>query len=504
MSELQSVTVNPPRPGSPRRRIYWLFGLAAIVLCGLAAPLLYYVVTAEQSLQRALEEADRTDPGWRINDIEENRRVVPDDQNMGDVVIAVKKVMPPAWPCWFFPQLAKNTEFSGDELQRVAASFDDLEPQYRLGELQIRMLRAEVKRAQPAVQEALKILQTTHGRFALNYGKGFNIIGTLIPHTQETREVANVLGALAKMRAQDGDADGALTACRALMLTQRAVGDEPFLVSVLVRIAVRAIARQETERTLAQGEPTEPALVAMQKLMEEELEDNMLLTGARGERAVGEEVMTDFQNDLSGMPQKIKLLRGLSAGGSVSVMNLESLSLLIPGAAKSNRAAMLRFNNRVVALAREPVEKHADGFAELEKFGKRLPPLARILAGAVAKVGNAYRRDVGQMRSAVVMIATERYRRAEGHWPAALTDLVPKYLSAVPLDPIDSAPLRVRHLSDGLVIYSIADNKQDDGGAVRFDSTRGRGVAGGQFPDWGYRLWDVKARRQPPKPLRVD
>ena len=160
---------------------------------------------------------------------------------------------------------------------------------------------------------------------------------------------------------------------------------------------------------------------------------------------------------------------------------------------------MLHFNNHFVAIARMPVEEQPGPLRELEAFAKQMPTLARLLGPAVTKVANAYHRNVAQLRCCLIMLAAERYRLAQGHWPAAIADLVPKYLPAVPLDPYDGAPLRLRLLKDGLVIYSVGDNRQDDGGQIRVEP----GKTGPPL-DWGYRLWDVPRRRQPPKPPSKD
>lgn len=98
--------------------------------------------------------------------------------------------------------------------------------------------------------------------------------------------------------------------------------------------------------------------------------------------------------------------------------------------------------------------------------------------------------DVAWMRTAIVMVAVERYRRARHHWPEALTDLVPVYLRTVPTDPYDGAQVRFHRLSEGVVVYSVGEDSQDDGGNVT--------STGKQGTDRGWCLWDVQHRRQPP------
>jgi hypothetical protein len=58
------------------------------------------------------------------------------------------------------------------------------------------------------------------------------------------------------------------------------------------------------------------------------------------------------------------------------------------------------------------------------------------------------------------------YRAEKGQWPAALSDLVPAILPAVPADPwsASNAPLHYTRTAEGFLLYSIGYNETDDGG----------------------------------------
>ena len=64
----------------------------------------------------------------------------------------------------------------------------------------------------------------------------------------------------------------------------------------------------------------------------------------------------------------------------------------------------------------------------------------------------------------------------------------------MPLDPYDGKPLRYRRVADGVIVYSVGPDGSDNGGNI----DRTNPVKPGT--DLGYQLWDVKHRRQPPKP----
>jgi hypothetical protein len=62
-------------------------------------------------------------------------------------------------------------------------------------------------------------------------------------------------------------------------------------------------------------------------------------------------------------------------------------------------------------------------------------------------------------------IALKRCELEHGSYPTNLDALVPKFLSAVPRDPVDGQPLRYRLLPDGAFrLYSVGENGADDGG----------------------------------------
>ncbi len=76
-------------------------------------------------------------------------------------------------------------------------------------------------------------------------------------------------------------------------------------------------------------------------------------------------------------------------------------------------------------------------------------------------------RGIAQLRAARVGLAIQRYRLATGDIPDTLADLVPTYLETIPKDPFDGSELRYRKLESGFVVYSVGEDKRDDGGQER-------------------------------------
>ncbi|MDR3458392.1 MAG: hypothetical protein P4N60_13155 [Verrucomicrobiae bacterium] len=72
---------------------------------------------------------------------------------------------------------------------------------------------------------------------------------------------------------------------------------------------------------------------------------------------------------------------------------------------------------------------------------------------------------------AITAIALKRYQLNHGKNPPDLNSLGPKFVSDVPLDPVDGQPLRYRLNADGtFLLYSVGENGVDDGGSPALES----------------------------------
>lgn len=91
--------------------------------------------------------------------------------------------------------------------------------------------------------------------------------------------------------------------------------------------------------------------------------------------------------------------------------------------------------------------------------------LRQAVGGCASVVANSLTHQVAvnSLRGAV---ACERYRLVNGQWPATLDVLVPNYLAAVPLDSFTGKPLLYRLLPEGVVVYSVGKDGNDDQGDV--------------------------------------
>ncbi len=505
-SEMPTKTAEPTTRKARRRWRKPVLIAAGMVLlvAGTALGIYFYLAeAAESQMREALAETDRLDPGWRLDELEARRAVIPDAENSARCIERVKKLMPKDWgsDSWF-----------GDNL-------DDLPPEPQLNVRQIDLLRTELAKAAAALQEARKLKDLPRGRFAVNHTRDW--VSTLRPYLEHVRAVAYLLDRQALLQNQERASDAAIETCRCIVNCGRSTGDDPCLITALVRYAVRSIACESIERTLAQGQPSPAALQSLQQLLEQEEPEPLLLIGIRGERAGLDRLLQailDRELDAKKLAELQRMVAPNTKGSDRTP--LESVLLASPLGLKHQRAALLRYMNQCVEIARKPCYELTKRFQELDTNLHKQQPIVQAVVTPFSGLAGGEQRSRALLRSAIAAIAAERYRRERGAWPKAPSDLVKgKYLQAWPKDPFDGAPLRWKRLEDGLVIYALGNDGVDDGGKLRLMPVEDRvgdagpndnirvlevNKIGGAGLDIGIRLWDVSSRRQPPPPVRPE
>jgi hypothetical protein len=471
--------------GARWRRQVFLIALFVLPLGLLGSSFYFLVFRQDIHLREAIAETDQLDPGWRLLELEATRAFVPEEQNSAVILLAAWKLLPPTWPAWDKPYAPGNKSRNPEVSTVLKESFWKLAPPVQLSEQQSAALREELTRASAALAEARKVADLPHGRYSFGFTPKAPLSASPL-HTIATHPLAILLAYDALSRAQEQDVEGALISCRAILNTTRALGDEPLPYSMAQRMLLRHLALEKLERTLAQGQPSEASLAAAQRLLEEEAGQPLFLIAARGARGMQDVAMEALQRGEVSI-NHLWILLGIgktpfASGWDEMLMRTQSV--------KTARAALLRFNNEMVQIAKRPAEEQRPLLQQLARTQSQLPRLVRDTPSEAFDVATLSHLSLAWLRTAIAMVAVERYRLAQHRWPEALTDLVPVYLAAVPTDPYDGAPVRFRRFTEGVVVYSVGEDSQDDGGNIALTGKPGT--------DTGWRLWDVSYRRQLP------
>jgi hypothetical protein len=454
---------NTARPRRWRRGI--LIVLALLIALGMAG-FGYRARRSDSALHDAIAESDRLDPGWRLEELEAKRRRPPNGENSADVVQAVHALIPKSWP-----SRDRSDPTIASVFQFVVPT---LPPPMGLAQEHNDYLIDALEESEEALLKARSLANFPAGRFSVVFKPDY--WETSANHLQEVRTVFRLLGFNALIQAHEGDIDGAIASLQAALNASRALGDEPFMISMLVRCAGRGVMFGNLERVLAQGEASEDALLSVQHLLEAEAADPLLLIGLRGNRAGWGHNANSIQQGIINPPNPTSSLPG-------------EILWKVFNPWQEMFADVIRAYNSAVEIAKRPLADQPAAFQELTSQTQGLAPPA---ADALNKFVNACRRTQALMNSAAAAVAAERFRLKHGRWPDTLAELSPAFLREVPIDPYDGKPLRFRRLLDGVVIYAIAPA----------GTYNGRSIAPPFNPDLkgvelGFQLWDVNQRRQP-------
>jgi hypothetical protein len=441
-----------------RRWAFWF--VAAVAGCGalLAVRTYFSYRHAADALKAAVDDLDRTDPGWRLGEIEAARADVPAGENAAACVEAADGALPEEWGVSRFHQ--RLFSLGPDE---------SLDAGRRL------RLEMEVWQNQGALDEAVKLADLTRGRYTVVWKP--NVLGTPLPHLAKVRRVTAFLCFDALARTEEGDAQGALRSCRAALNAGRSVGDEPLSHSQLTRAGCVQSACRAVARVLARCAADADDLAAVQRLLEEEDRFPRLLVLTRGERAVLHQTLAAVESGTATAADLALLPESSSRGPSAPFRSVDAVRAAHP--------RILRAATEAVAITRLPAHQRPERIAAFQSGLTDDGPFG-VTAGFhnnLRRLDETARHTDAHLRCTITAVAVERYRLRHGTWPAELTDLTPDLLTDVPQDPTTGRPLGYVHLPwDGVLIFTapapqitvktdwtieLAPDPKEDGAFVR-------------------------------------
>lgn len=467
MKEVMETEVITTRRRSHLRKLMW----GALI----ASPFLFllawrgYEWYLDRDLRAAIADADRLDPGWRLADLEAARAEIPDEQNAALQVLVAHRLIGPFWN-------SKSAVSLEEELEHLS-------PEKQINRDQEERLRKVFVNTIAAIRAGGRLSEMPRGRYSILWSD--DAVGTLVPHMQQAGELAGLLRLEILWRVHCLDIDGAVATCRAVLNVGRSFGDEPVAITQLIRLQYRVWCLRGLERALAQGEASEAALAEVQRLLEDESEQPLLLVAVRAERA-GMHQFLEFV--VAGGQYRAKFgMRSRTGSNKID-------EFFDRGDAHGCHAAYLRYLNQCVEIAKLPPEQQVESLAHFELQPPVNVPQLLVALGEpndFRLLARRFHASLAFLRCGIAALATERFRLANGRWPDRLEDLVPLYLSKLPIDPFDGQPLHLRRLKDGVIIYTVGEDQEDDGGQ------RVRVKAGQPDRDVGFQLWDPEHRRQP-------
>jgi hypothetical protein len=307
--------------------------------------------------------------------------------------------------------------------------------------------------------------------------------------------VAKKVAFHARLALRENKPDLALSDIELNLRLADGVEKDPTLVAGLVTIGMVAINRGVIEEGLTNHAWNDAQLAELQS----QLAKFDFLSGyqftMRGETITGSMAMLDY---VKGLHQKGKTL----GGENERVIDDEMGFKHWPGGwLDLNKSQIVDFEFRVLAGV-DPKERrvHPEVLRNLdvelqhdEAIPRRFLPWNILFAVTMRPLTNAQMKFAQAQVStdqALVACALERYRLANGAYPAALDVLTPQFIDAVPHDVMNGEPYRYRLNADGTyLLYSVGWNQRDDGGIeVKEENGVSRDYTKG---DW---LWPMPKR----------
>lgn len=309
----------------------------------------------------------------------------------------------------------------------------------------------------------------------------------LLPHLAKIRPLVQLahLRAVAAMEA--GRPEEAFGDLRLGLRLSDSLSNEPLLINHLVRIAALSLALQTVREGLVRHAWSDEQLAELQRHL---AGLNLLAEyrlAMRGERAMSTGGLDYLRrlgfraNPQDSLPDGLGLPRSVRA--------------LVPGGWLHQNMRTVSTGIQVYLDAVDVQQRRVDA-DRLEEESRRIEQMrggpytvfARQLLPALDRAAQRSARAQTSVDQALVACAIERYRLAEGRLPAALTDLVPQFLDAIPSDVMDGQPLRYAvEPEGGYRLYSVGWNRRDDGGeTVWQDRDESRSAL--SLGDWVWRM----------------
>lgn len=481
---------------NPRRWWYWPRRIAVGLLTCLAAiTVAQYVqsrITAakgREELAKVLAETTAKDPRWTWEQIHDDLPPIPEAENSMPVIRAAAKAI---------GEWGQNdtTLEDGEEALDL-----HLPANRRLADDRLAVVHRELARRESGLRLALKVKNLPRGRSAFELKA--NVLETLLPHVQPCREVNKLFIYDSERLLHTGTAGDVPDRIVAMLNTQAALKDDPFLISLLVRLAIQGLAVDRVERLLGMAVVGDGHLQQLQAAVAQLHAEEPLAQTLRGERALyrvlfenldqGRLSLTDFWAQID------------SPASSPPSLSLRLGSLMYSRNLYHDQAFLLTKFADFLETTRLPVweqrakwQESDDELRDLRKqtsVGSQLI-LALLLLPRLPRVTDGVQRTQAQLACATVALAAERFRLANKRWPTSLEELRPRYLTEIPPDPFTGKPLLYVPKEHGVAIYSVGPDGLDGHG----DQLRPPKHHVTLPHDLGVRLWDPDHRGLPALP----
>jgi hypothetical protein len=287
----------------------------------------------------------------------------------------------------------------------------------------------------------------------IDYSVGYpQMMEVLLQPSSDVRTAARFLRWWITVQLADGQVDEAFRTGLMILQLARIHKEEPALVNGLVAIAVRRVGIEGINLALRAG----PVSTELRQQLDQDLER---------------------QDDPQRIVHLFKTERPLNLSAAQGMF---AEAWWLPWIGKGVQLDMLEFYDRLLPVMAQPWHLSNLKIGQLEKMASHHTPMSGTLntlmlpaleAGLVA-----VSRDVAFIRSLRIMNAITAYTQREGKPPTGLEAL--ELPAASTIDPFSGKPLKLKQTEHGWVVYTVYQNRTDEGGDFKGQTDWGLAPAG--------------------------
>lgn len=303
-------------------------------------------------------------------------------------------------------------------------------------------------------QQTLDLLNAAakikHCRYPADLEIGLNC---LLPHLAPLKKAMQLLAIQAYIHAEKAQPDKAIDIIETMEAISHSISKEPAIISQLVHIACNAITITAAERVISRCELSDIQLDRIADIIEKIQTHSSMSVGYVGERC---HMMSMLENgDL------IKY-----AEGEIWI-TAAFIAMQVTGMAHNDLVINADLMTEVLNAADQPLDKQLKIAESIRTKSDSLGPIHLVSHMTMTSISRIVELGIMhkvQLSVAQTGIAVQRWKIKHGKNPENLNQLVGEYLENLPTDPYDGKPLRYKVSNEGFMVYSIGENKIDDGG----------------------------------------
>jgi len=303
--------------------------------------------------------------------------------------------------------------------------------------------------------EALDLLHAgakiEHSRYPIDLNTGF------LPYLSEMRKASFLLKLEAILHAENGESKSAISSVKSIFGIARSLAKEPFTMSQMARSAHQSLATSTIEYCINRVELTDEQLVELIKSVHNAERISDMTCAFIGERCWA---LSFFKAPESMNPDSID---GIPVRPILEIYKAVGLT-------DADAIIYLDIMDGYIKAAQLPPHKRQEAVKAIDtrlRSTSQIHILLHTIMFPLSRITSIELRTIAYLRTARTALAVMRYRLAAGRLPDTLTDLVPIYLDAVPVDPFDGKDLRYEKLGVGFLVYSVGEDLRDDSGTEK-------------------------------------